>query len=409
MTQPIYQTLIDLQQSPKSTLKVEILKRDDWVGLRSAVQAALHPLWTYGVKKLPDVKSQGQSTLFTHAGPLLRQLRTRALTGNAAQAEIARILELLTFEDGEVLRRILLKDLRCGVDAKTANKAFPGLIPIYSTMLAHPFDITRVREWPVMLQPKLDGVRVLVHIGQRPDDVKFLSRSGREFDSFDSLKQVVWDAADTFELHGHVLDGEVTDGDFLATVSAVRRRGVDKGTSVFNVFDVLPAAAFHEGKHDVPAQVRYYRDVQRLLEHHPRLQVVPTILAETEDEIWAEYRRIRAAGGEGVMVKRRDAPYVCARSYDWMKIKDCQSVDLQVHGVQPGTGKYAGQVGALLCYFGDVEVAVGSGLPDGLRLFDKKHLIGRTIEVQYHEVTPAGSLRHPRFVKMRDTLTGAHE
>lgn len=409
MTQPIYQTLIDLQQSPKSTLKVEILKRNDSEELRSVLLSALHPLWTYGVKKLPDVKSFGDGDFFEIAGPLLFNLRTRVLTGNAAQAEIARTLELLTFEGGEVLRRILLKDLRCGVDAKTANKAFPELIPIYSTMLAHPFDIARVREWPVMVQPKLDGVRVLVHIGRSPDDIKFLSRSGREFDSFDSLKPIIWDGAAEFELQGHVLDGEVTDGDFLATVSAVRRRGVDKGTSVFNVFDVLPAAAFHEGKHDVPAQVRYYRDVQRLLEHHPRLQVVPTILAETEDEIWAEYRRIRAVGGEGVIVKHRDAPYVCARSYDWMKIKDCQSVDLQVHGVQPGTGKYAGQVGALLCYFGDVEVAVGSGLPDGLRLFDKKHLIGRTIEVQYHEVTPAGSLRHPRFVKMRDTLTGAHE
>ena len=31
-------------------------------------------------------------------------------------------------------------------------------------------------------------------------------------------------------------------------------------------------------------------------------------------------------------------------------------------------------------------------------------VIGRLIEVKYHEITPDGSMRHPRFARVRDLL-----
>ena len=85
-----------------------------------------------------------------------------------------------------------------------------------------------------------------------------------------------------------------------------------------------------------------------------------------------------------------------------MKIKAEETLDLYVTGWEPGTGKYEGMIGALIVNHKGVPVNVGSGLSDTLRQEDPAEIVGRMIEVEYHEVTPDGSLRHPRFKRFRD-------
>jgi len=78
---------------------------------------------------------------------------------------------------------------------------------------------------------------------------------------------------------------------------------------------------------------------------------------------------------------------------------------VEITGLQEGTGKFEGQLGALVVNFEGVTVNVGSGLTDALResiWLDKDSHIGRLVEVEYHEVTPDKSLRHPRFIRFRD-------
>jgi len=81
-----------------------------------------------------------------------------------------------------------------------------------------------------------------------------------------------------------------------------------------------------------------------------------------------------------------------------------------------GTGRLSKTLGKLFVDVNGVHVAVGSGLTDALRdelwqtlTESPQDVLGRVIEVEYHEKMPSGSLRHPRFVKFRDVLTGAHE
>jgi DNA ligase-1 len=63
-----------------------------------------------------------------------------------------------------------------------------------------------------------------------------------------------------------------------------------------------------------------------------------------------------------------------------------------------------GMAGGVIVDFKGVPVRVGSGLSDSQRAFwyqDPDEIIGRTAEILYQNVTPAGSLRHPRLKGLR--------
>jgi DNA ligase-1 len=119
------------------------------------------------------------------------------------------------------------------------------------------------------------------------------------------------------------------------------------------------------------------------------------------------------AGFEGIMIKNLDAPYLCKRSTDWMKWKPTITVDLEVIGLEEGTGRNKGRLGALVCNGVDdgkeITVNAGSGFSDAERdsLWEDRNLIvGRTVEVMADAVTQnqdgTYSLRFPRFVRFRD-------
>jgi len=88
-----------------------------------------------------------------------------------------------------------------------------------------------------------------------------------------------------------------------------------------------------------------------------------------------------------------------------MKFKAFFDADVPVIGMQEGTGKHEGKLGSFLVDYKGVNVRVGSGLTDDLRvqLWQEHDLhIGRIIEVRYQEETPDGSLRFPTFVCFRN-------
>ena len=302
-----------------------------------------------------------------------------------------------------------------------------GLIPTFDCMLAHPFDEKRIKKWPQVVEPKLDGVRVLAFVHPAENKVQFFSRSGKEFTSFDSLKQPIVDAArgSHWGAINFVLDGEVVSGSFNKTVSEVRKKDTQATDAVFHIFDALPKTVFSEG---APSK-RTYSERRRLVEGFCNnaikgapIKAIPRYLVNSFEEIHALYEAVRARGLEGLIVKDIDAPYVLKRSHAWMKIKAEESVDVPIVGYEEGTGKYEGMLGAIVVAFdyrchGDaaqganhdtphaVRVNVGSGLSDSQRQSfweDREALLGRLVEVEYHEITPDGSLRHPRFKRFRD-------
>jgi len=140
------------------------------------------------------------------------------------------------------------------------------------------------------------------------------------------------------------------------------------------------------------------------------LELAVTNEAHNKEAVEELYEEVIAQNYEGLILKRADHLYTFKRSKDWVKLKEIKTADLKCVGVQEGTGKYEGMIGALMCE-GMVEgkfvtVNVGSGLSDVQRSLDDIQYIGETIEVKYNSVirdsvTNQFSLFLPRYAIAR--------
>lgn len=376
--------------------------------------AALDPFVTYGMAKVSVRDARGgEGVMFDgNTWEMLNRMALRQLTGTAAQNEVGSFIDRLTPKSSELLRRIITKDLRAGFSESTVNKAIPGLIPTFDCMLAHKFEAKRIKSWPQFVEPKLDGVRVLAFVNLDTYSVKFFSRSGKEFTTFEHLKQPLMNMLMAAKLAARsmVFDGEIVSGSFNKTVGDVRRKSEQATDAEFHVFDVLPIEAFEqEGKGGCAggtyiARRNLLKDIVGAETGGP-IKLIQRYAVNSEVEIHHVYESVRARGLEGLIVKDPAGLYHRRRNHGWMKLKNESEVDVQIVRLIEGTGKYVGALGALVVDFNGVEVSVGSGLSDQQReefWVEGDNLIGRLCAVEYHEETPDGSLRHPRFVKWRD-------
>lgn len=374
-----------------------------------------NPFVTFGIKKLPEATC-GTSEFDLTTWTLLDKLAAREWTGNQAKEMITQQLSQLCEASGQLLRRIILKDMRAGFTANSVNKAKPGHLPAFDVMLAHKYEPKRIKDKKVRVETKFDGVRCLsiAHPGAKP---RFFSRTGKEFSGFDHLSDqlmamIVRNATihSLWQRFGIIFDGELmaADGKFNSITGDVHATKREKsGLANFFLFEVLPYDVLAKGIDSTPYERRRQRlegFYQLRTEGEANIVLAPSYIAETDEDIRRLFEKELERGGEGVIVKPLDGPYECKRSYSWLKVKDENSADLLVTGLFEGEGKYKGKLGGLICDFNGVEVRVGGGFSDKQReeLFNLDLVRNRMIEVEYHETTPDGSLRHPRFVKFRD-------
>lgn len=417
--------------------KEDILRRNDSLFLRDVLSYAYDP--TILFEFIPNEGDAGSGiTDMDHSHFMANIDRIlRAPRGSTRRFLYDQLISAARPEAGSLINRIVRKDLRCGITDKTINKVFPGLIPEFNVMLAHSFEPKRVKKWPVFAEPKLDGVRVFAvcRRGAIGFQVRFFSRRGKPMAAFEHLEQAISDAAvhaqttaivhSSFAWDSFVLDGEMVSGSFNETVAKARRKSEAALDAVFNVFDVFDTAVLGDAskaKFDLP-----YEDRRQIVKSvaaasaflHAKAALNPLVsttsyLVSSVDEIHTLYDNVTSRGLEGLIIKIPGHRYVGKRSHAWLKIKGEETEDLRVIGYFEGAGKYAGILGGLIVERQGIEVRIGGGFSDDQRkeiwtmiaraavVDDDSRIIGRLIEVEYHEVTPDGSLRHPRFKRWRD-------
>ena len=392
------------------------------------ITMALDPLITFGVKKVPersDVLS-GQGLDWLTFKVLAFQLINRELTGHAARDAIEFAMSVATTEQWNgFYRRVLIKDLRCGMSEKTVNKVakeFPQYaIPIFGCQLAHDSanhekKMTGIKQ----IEVKLDGVRVLAVC--RSGKVELFSRNGKQFHNFPHIiAEIEAVLAEKPAPYDCVLDGEVMSADFQDLMKQLQRKDGKKATdAVLHLFDFIPLVDFLNGSWNTPQTTRSNLVKYWVLEHQDLLEHVQACAWEDIDlstikgeERFVELNKAAVDGGyEGVMIKDVNAPYTCKRSHAWLKAKPFIEVTLEVIDVEEGTGRNQGRLGAIVCSGKDdgkdIRVNVGSGFTDNNRstFWDgRADLITQLVEVRADAVTQnqdgTYSLRFPRFKTFR--------
>ena len=389
---------------------------------------AYNPFHVFGVRQVPE--TQG---LLDRPNPwpafwgLLESLRTRSVTGHDARDAILAMSEQFDSEEWNGLcRRVIIKDLRCGISEKTLNKVLGKTewkIPVFTCQLATDSnDHANKMKGVKRIECKLDGVRVLALCTK--NTVSLFSRNGKQFENFPDIEEQLSRIKHRISLETKgpfVLDGEIVGKSFQDLMKQAQRKSdVKTKDMTYYVFDIIPLADFERGFWNAQQHKRTLMLTinQEHIESEPNLRVMPGMdvdlsTAEGQDIMRRFAEDAVADGYEGILVKDLGSPYECRRSTHWLKWKPVCDYDLIVVDVEEGTGKNIGRMGALICEGTDqgkhIRVNVGSGFTDLQRQDywnNRKKVIGQTAVVLCDAITQNQdgdySLRFPRFKTFRD-------
>lgn len=256
--------------------------------------------------------------------------------------------------------------------------------PLSQAMLARPYKGITPESYAV--EPKIDGVRVIVEVCRQTLAVAMKTRNGNPLNSLAHLGE--W-FADTASKHGvFTFDCEAISGqDFYDSVGAVRSNEPAEDAFLWLL--------------DVPDDIGTYRErrtVMAQFTYSDKIQLVESFMGISPNDA---FRRFVSQGFEGAMIKDADAPYSPGkRSNAWLKVKAVDTEDCPIVSVHEGQGRLAGTMGHVVVENNGRLVRVGGGFTDEQRrdIWDKRDtVIGSWLEVSFQSNTPNGSFRHPRI------------
>ena len=427
MSKTCEQIIADLEADNSRLAKEAIIQEHaDNAELFEGVRMALDNLYTFGVKKGPTPGGpDGQGLPWAAFKELAHLLYTRQLTGHDARDAIELALSASTQSQwNDWYRRILIKDLRCGVSEKTINKIKKNAVPVFECMLAHDgANHEKKVAGKKLLEPKLDGVRVITIINMDNRTVTQYSRNGKALENFGHITRALEDNIGLFD-RSLVLDGEMVSSSFQALMKQVHRKSdVQSEDARLMLFDIVPLSEFQKGKSVLGQRRRsnLLRSMKAILDKVGSIDIIPQIEVDLDSAVgemqFKQYNKDAIeAGFEGIMIKDIDAIYETKRSVSWLKQKPFIEVSLTIVGIEPGTGKNEGKMGAVICEGEEdgkfIRVNVGSGWTDGQRAEVNDSVIGQVLEVRADAITQSQdsedvySLRFPRALRFRGFTAG---
>ncbi len=299
-----------------------------------------------------------------------------------------------------------------------------------SVMLAESRDEAFSREgW--LFEIKYDGYRILAsHEG---GEGVLISRNGNDLtETFPEIGRAVRG----LPCDGIVLDGEVVvhDPQGLPSFSRLQKRGrLQRRRDVLRAAVELPATYYAfdllaiEGYDLRPLPLATRKELLR--------RVLPSVgpvrysdhIPDMGEAMYEQAVKMRL---EGIVAKKAESPYRAGRSADWIKVRTLRMDDFVVVGFTDPKGSRGGFGALHLAQYDGQDLVYTGRVGTG---FSAEHLeeIGERLlqleredcpcsgevpkrkahhwvdpllvaEVRYKELTEAGQLRHPSFVRLRD-------
>ncbi len=240
-------------------------------------------------------------------------------------------------------------------------------------MLAHKFKDNKHKvNWPVFVQPKLNGMRMLF------DGQGGWSRGNKDVIP-DVINHLSMDTA------GFILDGELMlPGNVLLqeTMTAIKRYRPELSPKlIYCVYDVVDESVSFEKRNKI------VNDVCNVAPEN--VKIVNTYICHNEIEVMQYHKQFVSGGYEGTMIRFLNAPYeIGKRSYSLLKLKDFVDEEFRIVDCIDGEGSDTG-----LAIF---TLDAGNGQtfncrPEGTQenraeLFkNRNQLIGKYLTVRYFE------------------------
>lgn len=419
-----------LQSTDSRTLKQTYVNRipaeyqDDFKFILEVLNGRIKTGYKFYILPGDDTKPVEEQTLTEY----MKGLYVPMVQKDFSEIRLAKVMKAYAYY-GWFLEPIINRTLKLGIGAsllETTDKT-PMLAKKYEGIIQAP------RDDDIFVTEKLDGNRCLAWYDELDNCWKFQSRNGKQklnysFNMVDLPKNVVFDGEvislrqyhDSRLMQTYLAYGgsEPHYSKMFNKASGQMNRKKPDMQFIYCIFDYISAAdESYSHRRDT---LNTYKDV--LIDGSNDVRILPILAhfnmsnGDKYDILSTLFRKVSGCGAEGLMLNIGSAKYQHKRCDSLLKYKGYHTVDLKVIGVESGTGKYTGAVGALVCQgkYNELEIFcnVGSGLSDEQRwswALDESQIVGKIVEVEYFDISQRGalsgtnmaSLRFPRFIRIR--------
>jgi DNA ligase-1 len=229
------------------------------------------------------------------------------------------------------------------VPAKSLEEVLEACLPQFNTdasgnpkpMLATDWKKIKKINYPVLLQPKLDGVRCLMVVrfnvgAEKP--IVFLSRSGKEYTTLDHIAKVVGnycfvkgEKATEFILDGEIYSEHLT---FQEIVAAVKKQRPESLKLKFRAYDIVSSSTQQDRWNETVALVDKIASSE--------VQLVTTVMC-TEEDVKFQHDKWVQEGYEGAMIRLLHGTYAQGqRSRELLKVKEFDETEYYFQNWEKG-------------------------------------------------------------------------
>ena len=388
---------------------------------------------------------------------MLTPISERKVTGSDAKKHLSDILSSVSERDAEIIKRVIRKDAKIGMGARSINKVIKNLIEITPYMGAVSYDLKKVMKLlatkRVISQIKMDGryANVLIH---QDGTVEMESRQGEPTYLCGSVAESFKDSL----VKGIVLNDELTMGGgidrytsngIISSIISIRKKEADgtditkelikfhktKGMTIeeaeelviYTAWDCITRDEYFDNKSDRPyfERLDITEDVIATIDN-PSVRLVESVeVADFEEALYQFQTKIKD-GEEGTLLKSLDGKWKHGKPVWQIKMKLDMTVELRIVRFNDGRvgTKNEGSVGSIV---GRSECGLVNADPGGIGdedrdMFnaDRDSFTDAIMEVKCCGLSQnsAGewSLLHPSYVRLRtgeksvaDTLTQMQE
>lgn len=300
----------------------------------------------------------------------------------------------------------------------------------FKPVLVHPYklknlprNIKKHIRYPVAVQRKLDGGRVIIYLDVKLDKVIIYSRSGDDICCNEHIKEELYPLfKKIYNKYPHIyLDGEIyKHGLSLQVISGLMRRSKERNKEStgmkleFHIFDIF----FPKG--DKKTKSMAYIDRKKVLDDIFKISKklnnklkyikhVETFISNNKQEETKLYHTFLENGYEGSIVRNLDAPYeIGKRSYQLRKRKPRFDSEYEIVGYKEGKqGKDKGAIIWILKTSGNERKNIPSieftSTPVGMNYEERKKLFknlnenifnkkykGKMMTVEYDDISDEG-------------------
>lgn len=249
--------------------------------------------------------------------------------------------------------------------------------------------------FPVAVQPKLDGVRMLMKDGV------CWSRTGKPI-----IPEVVQHIA--CDTDGLILDGELIyeGASFQDTMRAVKKYRPELSSKLtYHVFDIVDTTLSFMSRYELLEN--FFSDYALL---GTSIQLVPTTWLVFENNLNAHHVEFVEAGYEGTIIRVPSGKYqVGQRSSELLKLKDFDDDEFEIIDITDGEGRDSGAaIFECITKNGLSFLARPKGTMESRQeIFKNKYnYIGKQLTVRYQGFSEDGIPRFPIGISVREEVQG---